>query len=143
MKKKRFFWQPELSVAIIFWSLTFIVLFYGLIVTLENTKMNWQGSLFLVAFVFFACLGLRRYFVLMKKGLKIQYALPWRKKLIPFGHIEKISVCQDGILIQQKGLNGQSRHSMSKKQKKLFIEAISQEAPNITIVEETKKVSHE
>ena len=27
MKTKRYFWQPELSISIIYWSLTFIVLF--------------------------------------------------------------------------------------------------------------------
>ena len=38
MKTKRYFWQPELSISIIYWSLTFIVLFYGLILTLEKTR---------------------------------------------------------------------------------------------------------
>lgn len=142
MKSKRYFWQPELSLAIIYWSITFIILFYGLIVTLENTRPFLKGNLIIGLFFIFAIIGLHRYLTIDEKGLTIHYSLFWRKKFLPTSHIEEICHRKDGIIIQQKGL-GEYRLAMSKKQQQRFFATLAAHFPEIKVKEENVKISHD
>ncbi|MGM0212749.1 EbsA family protein [Enterococcus sp. AZ109] len=142
MKSKRYFWQPELSLAIIYWSITFIILFYGLIVTLENTRPFLKGNLIIGLFFVFAAIGLHRYLTINEKGITIHYSLIWRKQFLPSSHIDVILDRKDGIIIKQKGL-GDYQLSMSKKQRQRFLEATAAQFPEIKIKEENVKISHD
>ncbi|MBO1306993.1 EbsA family protein [Enterococcus sp. 669A] len=142
MKSKRYFWQPELSLAIIYWSITFIILFYGLIVTLENTGPFLKGNLIIGLFFVFAAIGVHRYLTINEKGLTIHYSLVWRKQFLPISHIDVILDRKDGIIIKQKGL-GDYQLSMSKKQRQRFLQAAKAQFPQLKIKEENVKISHD
>lgn len=144
MKKKRYFWQPELSISIILWSLTFIFLFYGLIISLEHNKIYWKGNLFIGLFLVMFVLSCHRFFILTEKRLAIRYALLWRKKEIFYDDIDQILVRKDGLIIKQKGLNGRTRHMMRKKQKDRFLADLKKSNSNIGITsEKDQKLSHD
>lgn len=49
---RKFYWQPELSIAIIYWSTTFTFFFLGFILTLEKSNVYWK-SLLAFFFLFF------------------------------------------------------------------------------------------
>lgn len=144
MKKKRYFWQPELSISIILWSLTFIFLFYGLIISLESNKIYWKGNLFIGLFLIMFVLSCHRFFILTEKRLVIRYALLWRKKEIFYDDIDQVVVRKDGLMIKQKGLNGNTRHMMSKKQKDRFLaDLIKNHSDMVITSEQDQKLSHD
>ncbi|MCW3745620.1 EbsA family protein [Enterococcus gallinarum] len=51
-----------------------IVLFYSLILALENTRPYWKSNLVLGIFLFLVWLGLQRRLYLTEKTIKITYA---------------------------------------------------------------------
>ena len=51
--KKNIRWQPELAHTIIYWSLTLIILFFSLILSLENTGPYWKSNFVLGIFPVF------------------------------------------------------------------------------------------
>ncbi|HAZ9029904.1 TPA: EbsA family protein, partial [Enterococcus faecium] len=51
--KKNIRWQPELAHTIIYWSLTLIILFFSLILSLENTGPYWKSNFVLGIFLVF------------------------------------------------------------------------------------------
>lgn len=106
MKTKRYFWQPELSISIIYWSLTFIVLFYGLILTLEKTRPYLQGNIVIGIAILFAVVGLHRYLNIDETGISVRYARVWRRETLLREHIDYLTPCKDGVIIQRKGLSG-------------------------------------
>lgn len=142
MKKKRYFWQPELSISIIYWSLTFIILFYGLILTLEKTHPYLQGNIFIGIFVVFLIMGFHRYLTLDKSGVKVRYMRIWRLETISHEHIDYLIVCKDGIVLQRKGLSGATFHfAMKKKTKNTFVETFVDYFPEIEVKEINEKIS--
>ncbi|MBU5360629.1 EbsA family protein [Enterococcus raffinosus] len=144
MKKKRYFWQPELSISIIYWSLTFIVLFYGLILTLEKTRPYLQGNIVIGIAILFAVVGLHRYLNIDETGIRVRYARFWRLETLLREHIDYLTPCKDGVIIQRKGLSGASFHfAMRKKRKEAFIKDFMTFYPEIEIREENEKISHD
>lgn len=96
--KRKFFWQPEAATAIIYWSLTMIVLFYSLILALEHTHPYWKSNLVLAVFFLFVYLGLRRTVSLEDTQMTIYYARFWKKRIILFSDIDHI--CIEGRLLK-------------------------------------------
>lgn len=144
MKKKRYFWQPELSISIIYWSLTFIVLFYGLILTLEKTRPYLQGNIVIGIAILFAVVGLHRYLNIDETGIRVRYARVWRLETLLREHIDYLTPCKDGVIIQRKGLSGAAFHfAMRKKRKEAFIKDFMTFYPEIEIREENEKISHD
>ena len=47
-EQKRFFYQPDLTTAIIDWSWTLLVLIIGIIIAFEITHFQWITALFIV-----------------------------------------------------------------------------------------------
>lgn len=142
MQRKRYFWQPELSISIIYWSVTFIILFYGLILTLEKTHPYLKGNVFLGVFILFALVGLHRYLFLEKSGIKVRYSRLWKYETILREHIDYLILCKDGIVIQRKGLSGTSFHfAMTKKRKAAFIKDFATFYPEIQVKEINEKIS--
>lgn len=143
MDKKRYFWQPELSISIIYWSLTLIVLFYGLILTLEKTHPYLQGNIVIGLSILFAIVGLHRYLYIDESGIRVRYARLWRRETLLREHIDYLTPCKDGVIIQRKGLSGAAFHfAMRKKRKEAFIKDFITLYPEIEI-KENEKTSHD
>ncbi|QXJ57909.1 EbsA family protein [Enterococcus raffinosus] len=143
MEKKRYFWQPELSISIIYWSVTFIILFYGLILTLEKTHPYLQGNIVIGIAVLSGVVGLHRYLVLEETGIKVRYSRLWRRETLLKEHIDYLALCKDGIIIQRKGLSGATFHfAMRKKRRDAFLKDFAAFYPEIDI-KENEKISHD
>ncbi|WP_302828227.1 EbsA family protein [Enterococcus raffinosus] len=143
MEKKRYFWQPELSISIIYWSVTFIILFYGLILTLEKTHPYLQGNIVIGIAVLSGVVGQHRYLVLEETGIKVRYSRLWRRETLLKEHIDYLALCKDGIIIQRKGLSGATFHfAMRKKRRDAFLKDFAVFYPEIDI-KENEKISHD
>ena len=143
MERKRYFWQPELSISIIYWSVTFIILFYGLILTLEKTHPYLQGNIVIGIAVLSGVVGLHRYLVLEETGIKVRYSRLWRRETLLKEHIDYLALCKDGIIIQRKGLSGATFHfAMRKKRRAAFLKDFAAFYPEIDI-KENEKISHD
>lgn len=132
MKKKVYHWQPELSTAIIYWSCTFGILFFSLILTLEHTRPYLISNIVLVIFFFFALLGCNRYFMIDDEYLIVHALLPVRRKKITLSTIEMIRVGPKCIEIKSSEFKeGTQMFIMTKKNKTAFLESIK-EKPSFT-----------
>jgi predicted type IV restriction endonuclease len=90
--RRNFFWQPESATAIIYWSSSLIVLFYSLILALENTRPYWKSNLVLVVFLLLFWIGLRRRLSLKETEIKIIYSRFWKRESIPYTAIQAIEI---------------------------------------------------
>lgn len=95
--KKIIRWQPELAQSIIYWSLTLIIFFFSLILSLENTGPYWKSNVVMGIFAVFLLLGLRRSFVLEKNSIKIRYAAFWKDKKLTLQQVEKVAPHDHGL----------------------------------------------
>ena len=59
-EQTRFFYQPDLTTAIIDWSWTLLVLIIGIIIAFEITHFQWITALFIVIFLILAALQIFR-----------------------------------------------------------------------------------
>lgn len=59
-EQKRFFYQPDLTTAIIDWSWTFIILIIGIIIAFEITHFQWITATFIAVFLIIAVLQIFR-----------------------------------------------------------------------------------
>ena len=59
-EQKRFFYQPDLTTAIIDWSWTMIILIIGIIIAFEITHFQWITALFIIVFLVLAALQIFR-----------------------------------------------------------------------------------
>ena len=59
-EQKRFFYQPDLTTAIIDWSWTLLVLIIGIIIAFEITHFQWITALFIIVFLVLAALQIFR-----------------------------------------------------------------------------------
>lgn len=59
-EQKRYFYQPDLTTAIIDWSWTLIVLIIGIIIAFEITHFQWITALFIAVFLILTCLEIFR-----------------------------------------------------------------------------------
>lgn len=125
MKKKIYHWQPELSMAIIYWSCTFGILFISLILTLENTRPYLTSNIVLGIFFLFFALGLNRYFKIGDDDLFIHALLPRRRKKVSLNSISTISVGPKSLEISSRELKeGSQLFIMTKKNKEAFVEEL-------------------
>lgn len=128
MKKKVYHWQPELSTAIIYWSCTFGILFFSLILTLEYTRPYRMSNIVLAIFFFFLLLGYNRYFFLQSDQLVIHTMLPIARKKITVATIEMIRVGPKSIEIYSSHFKeGSQLYMMTKKNKMAFIARIAEQ----------------
>ncbi len=103
MKEKRYHWQPELAASIIYWSLTLIVLFYSLTLSLENTRPYWKSNLVMGIFLFFAVIGCRRVMYFTQAQLIIRYARFWKTRTLCLTKIEHLTIHPNGISFHYEG----------------------------------------
>lgn len=101
--ERKFYWQPELSIAIIYWSTTFICLFLGFILALEKSSIHWKSYLAFSLFILLSVLSRQRFIQFSSDSMKISYLLKWKTKIIPYTAIEKISWEKDRLFIYYQG----------------------------------------
>lgn len=103
MKAKRYHWQPEPAGAIIYWSLTFIVFFYGMTMALENTGLYWKSNLVIGIFAFFAYLGWRRSLFFDGQNMVMRYARFWKHESYDLTKISEMIYFPNGIAFSYEG----------------------------------------
>ena len=118
--KKNIRWQPELAHTIIYWSLTLIILFFSLILSLENTGPYWKSNFVLGIFLVFLFLGLRRSFILKSNSVIIRYAAFWKDREISVGQIRSLTPTNTGVQMILQDEKAPSVFMMRKKEKANF-----------------------
>ncbi|MFD2305520.1 EbsA family protein [Enterococcus termitis] len=137
MKKKVYYWQPELSTAIIYWSCTFGILFLSLILMLEHTRPYLTSNIVLGVFFFFALLGLNRYFILKEDQLIIHTLLPIKRSTISLSSIDSIQIGPKSIQIVSADFKeGSQLFMMTKKTKAAFIRQLTEHSNFVAIITE-------
>lgn len=103
MKAKRYHWQPEPAGTIIYWSLTFIILFYGMTIALENTGLYWKSNLVLGIFALVAYLGWRRSLFFEGQQMVMYYARFWKQDRFDLTKISEMVYFPNGIAFCYEG----------------------------------------
>ncbi|MHC5267772.1 EbsA family protein [Enterococcus sp. LJL98] len=106
--ERKIYWQPELPLAIIYWSTTFIFLFFGFILALEKASIHWKSYLAFACFFFFVWLSRRRFIRFSASSLEISYVRFWKNEVIPYVEIEQFCWEENHLLIhyQQRVFDG-------------------------------------
>ncbi len=92
-------WHPDVSSAIIYWSIALISLFLGFIFSLETASFHWKSLLFLGVFLLFVLGTWQRKLILTKGGLIISYAFFKKKTFVTYEQIDKLQLFENRILI--------------------------------------------
>ncbi|HFI0106628.1 TPA: EbsA family protein [Streptococcus suis] len=119
--KIRYHWQPDLSWAVIYWSLTFLPLFISMTLLLEKLRVSRLFILLLSVFIVMVILGSHRYFELKEEDLRIASANPFAVQKIKISNITKIEVSYLAIRIFSVELPDGQVYHMRKWPKKYFI----------------------
>lgn len=90
--KMRYHWQPELSWAMIYWSLTLTPMFISLSLLYERARISEAIFIMLILFFFLLAIGFHRYFVIEDEKLYIASANPFMNRKIDIDSIAKIEV---------------------------------------------------
>lgn len=131
MKKNKIRWQPEHSLAIIYWSITFIFLFLSLSFILERAEVHWKSMLFIVVFLLLFYRGYQRAVIIHKKGLQINYARFWKTDYIPFEQIRLIQISGNLLTIYLKEQSLELQ--LNKKQVGSFCKVLPESVPVKTV----------
>ncbi|MGY3751094.1 EbsA family protein [Vagococcus acidifermentans] len=125
--QKTFCYQPELSISVIYWSLTFFLLFMGFIGLLES-----QGNINLFSLIMFALflgsgvLSLKRRFILQNNTLHCHAVLKRNEYRASVSEIAQISVGSHGLTVVFNGQHPKS-YLMLPKDKARLIECLERE----------------
>ncbi|HFH9837332.1 TPA: EbsA family protein [Streptococcus suis] len=121
----RYHWQPELSWAIIYWSLTITPVFISLSLLLEKARISITILILFLVFIVLFGTGLHRYFVIEESQLRISSANPFISRKIEIASIDKIEVTHLSIQIYSKEFPDGKIFYMRKWPKKYFINALA------------------
>ncbi|MCC9891121.1 EbsA family protein, partial [Streptococcus agalactiae] len=98
--KIRYHWQPELSWAIIYWSIAIAPIFIGLSLLYERTEIPSQVFVLFAIFIVLVGIGFHRYFVIEEDGyLRIVSFNFLRRSTFPIEDIAKIEVTNSSVTI--------------------------------------------
>lgn len=100
---KRYHWQPELSVAIIYWSVTLIILFYSLTLSLENTRPYWKSNLVMVFFFVFLGIGCLRWLRLREDHIQIHYSRFWLNRQVYYQDMQNVEFSKNALEFYYEG----------------------------------------
>lgn len=131
--KKNIRWQPELAHTIIYWSLTLIILFFSLILSLENTGPYWKSNFVLGIFLVFLFLGLRRSFILKSNSVIIRYAAFWKDREISVGQIRSLTPTNTGVQMMLQDEKAPSVFMMRKKDQVVLFDHFEKKRTQIRI----------
>ena len=123
MKKQKIFWQPELSQMIIFWSVALGIIFYGLILALENTAPYLTSNLVMGLGIILFFSGFHRYMIIDENKLIIYYARIWKRQIIALPSITNCQINQRNVVL--KGDFGSFECQISTKNQKKLLKQIN------------------
>ncbi|EAO63469.1 TPA: EbsA family protein, partial [Streptococcus agalactiae] len=123
--KIRYHWQPELSWAIIYWSIAIAPIFIGLSLLYERTEIPSQVFVLFAIFIVLVGIGFHRYFVIEEDGyLRIVSFNFLRRTKFPIEDIAKIEVTKSSVTIKFNN-NHERIFYMRKWPKKYFLDALA------------------
>lgn len=131
MKNYKIRWQPERSLAIIYWSITFICLFLGLTFILERAEVHWKSMIFFFIFLILVYCDYRRAIIFHKNGIQINYARFWKTDYFTFDQINFIRISGSLLMIYLKKQTLEMR--LNKKQIKKLCHFLPKEIPVETV----------
>lgn len=116
-------YQPELYLSIIFWSLTFGILFIGIIGLFEETALNLFSVVMFVLFLLVFWLGSTRCLVVTQEQIKQHAILKRNCKVRRLSDFKSLSVGRKGVTLTHK--NGETfSYLMKDKTKELFVQKL-------------------
>ena len=118
----RYHWQPDISILVIYWSLSVIPIFIGLALMYESSDVHTVVLFLLFLFMVLLGVGVHRYFTIYENGiLRIITANPFTPSKIEIAKIRKIAVTKTSIplyiYVKEKGRT----FCMRKWPKKFFV----------------------
>lgn len=119
--KIRYHWQPELSWAIIYWSLSLTPMFIGLALLYERAQISTAIFVMFFLFILLIGIGFHRYFRIDENQLYIASANPLASRKIQIKSISKIEVTILFIKIFSVAFPNGKIFYMRKWPKKFFI----------------------
>ena len=124
--KVRYHWQPEMSVFVIYWSLSVIPIFIGLALMYESSSVPTLVLFSFFLFMILLAIGVHRYFTIYDDGiLRIITANPFTPIKIDISTIEKLEVTKTSITLHFTGKSRSRTFCMRKWPKKYFVNALA------------------
>ena len=124
--KVRYHWQPEMSVLVIYWSLSVIPIFIGLALMYESSSVPTLVLFSFFLFMVLLAIGVHRYFTIYDDGiLRIITANPFTQIKIDISTIEKLEVTKTSITLHFTGKSRSRTFCMRKWPKKYFVNALA------------------
>lgn len=95
----KYYWQPDWTMSIVFWSAMISCLFLGVVTLLEYTGLNVYSVLFFLIFLFLVFVGFQRYLQIDQDGtIHIHSLSP--KNRVTLSAKQIVLVREDGKAIQ-------------------------------------------
>lgn len=95
----KYYWQPDWTMSIVFWSAMISCLFLGVVTLLEYTGLNVYSVLFFLIFLFLVFVGFQRYLQIDQDGtIHIHSLFPKNRVILSAKQI--VLVREDGKAIQ-------------------------------------------
>ena len=118
----RYHWQPDISILVIYWSLSVIPIFIGLSLMYESSDVPTLVLFFLFLFMVLLGVGVHRYFTIYDNGiLRIITANPFTPSKIDISTIRKVAVTKTSITLYFDGKEKGRTFCMRKWPKKYFV----------------------
>ena len=118
----RYHWQPDVSILIIYWSLSVIPIFIGLSLMYESSDVPTLVLFLLFLFMVLLGVGVHRYFTIYENGiLRIITANPLTPSKIDIATIRKVAVTKTSITLYFDGKEKGRTFCMRKWPKKYFV----------------------
>lgn len=118
----RYHWQPDISMLVIYWSLSVIPIFIGLSLMYESSDVPTVVLFLLFLFMVLLGVGVHRYFTIYENGiLRIITANPFTPSKIEIAKIRKIAVTKTSITLYIEGKEKGRTFCMRKWPKKFFV----------------------
>lgn len=123
--KIRYYWQPELSWGIIYWSLSLTPMFIGLSLLYERAQISTAIFVMFLLVILLFGIGFHRYFMIKEDQLYIAHANPFLNRNIPIASIEKVAVTFLFIRIYSTDFPTGKIFYMRKWPKKYFVNTLA------------------
>lgn len=118
----RYHWQPDISILVIYWSLSVIPIFIGLSLMYESSDVPTVVLFLLFLFMVLLGVGVHRYFTIYENGiLRIITANPFTPSKIEIAKIRKVAVTKTSITLYIEGKEKGRTFCMRKWPKKFFV----------------------
>ena len=118
----RYHWQPDISILVIYWSLSVIPIFIGLALMYESSDVPTVVLFLLFLFMVLLGVGVHRYFTIYENGiLRIITANPFTPSKIEIAKIRKVAVTKTSITLYIEGKEKGHTFCMRKWPKKFFV----------------------